>query len=218
MAPTWDVPVLLVFRKILKNFLGKTFNVFMIERKARIRKFKLNISKKEKVVDKQPLLGFSLAESLSTISSRLVKQLYRVNQKNGMHKIFILQNRNICKQDTVNLCLSLSFILSLRNQIFTKNDPNFQQKSLHVFTSPFDHNFVDILWWKFLGLENKMSKRMTDKQGWVQSILPQFLPLYTIFAIIIFCLHNYCNYCTQLKQLLYENFNSKSYIFTSNLQ
>ena len=66
----------LVFRKIRKNFLGKTFIVFVIERKARIRNFQLNISKKEKVVDKQPLLGFRLAESLSTVLSRLVKQLY----------------------------------------------------------------------------------------------------------------------------------------------
>ena len=34
------------------------------------------------------------------------------------------------------------------------------------------------------------------------------IELYTIIAVIIFCFHNYCNYCTQLKKLFYENFNS----------
>ena len=40
--------------------------------------------------------------------------------KNGTRKIFTLQNGNICKQDTDNLSLSLSTILSLRNLIFNK--------------------------------------------------------------------------------------------------
>ena len=46
---------------------------------------------------------------------------YQVNQeKKGRHKIFTLQNRNICEQDTQNLSLPLSIILALRNQIFNK--------------------------------------------------------------------------------------------------
>ena len=40
--------------------------------------------------------------------------------KNGTHKIFTIQNSDICKQDTDNLSISLSIILSLRNQYFNK--------------------------------------------------------------------------------------------------
>ena len=42
-----------------------------------------------------------------------------MNQKTECTK-YSLQNRNICKQDNENLSLSLSIILSLRNQIFNK--------------------------------------------------------------------------------------------------
>ena len=40
--------------------------------------------------------------------------------KNETKKILTLQNLNICEQDTENRSLSLSIILSLRNQIFNE--------------------------------------------------------------------------------------------------
>ena len=48
--------------------------------------------------------------------------------KKTTHKIFTLQNRNICEQDTENRSLSLSIILSSRHQIFCQECSELQEK------------------------------------------------------------------------------------------
>ena len=122
-----------------------------------------------------------------------------VEQKSELHTIFTLQNRNICIQDTDNLQLFLSIILSLRNQIFNKEWSELSKKSRRLYQSFRSHFWcVKVSWlrWKVVKLNDWKAELQCSELFWnICWQIFQTLRAQTFSCVSFFMVHLVMYHC-----------------------